>query len=271
MTARRRACPLPLVLLALVSAPAAAQLPAFLDAQPQVNQTIASDQRDPVVALAPGGGGYVVWESFSSPGNDASAAASRCSATAPAARSLGGQVQVNTSHRRRAEDPRRRLRPGLRPGRWSSGRARARPAPTASTCAPGSSRRNGTPVGADFAGQHSSPPTISSSRPSPARPSGFVVVWQSDDDTGAGADNNIVARVYDAAGVAADRRAAGQRDSSPERSPIPRSPPSGDDFLAVWQSGTSAGTRRHHHQHPGALDPRRLRRRAPSRSTTTRR
>lgn len=239
MIDRRRTRRLPLVLLALVSAPAGAQLPAFLGAQAQVNQTIASDQRLPAVALAPGGGGYVVWESYSSPGNDADGRSIQLQRLGAGGTLVGAQIQVNSVTAGEQKTPAVACDP-------VSGRVMVVWESPGATGADGFDLRarifqaNGAPLGADFVvntfttGDQLFPGVAGAAQ-------GFVVVWQSDDDTGPGTDNNIVARVYDDAGVALTAELQVNETLAGAQS-NPAVAAAGDDFLAVWQSDTSAGT-----------------------------
>jgi hypothetical protein len=239
MTAPIRLRPLPLALLALAATPATAQLPAFLGAQSQVNQTIASDQRAPAVALAPGGGGYVVWESYSSPGTDADGRSVQLQRLGAGGTLSGAQVQVNSVTAGEQKTPAVACDP-------VSGRVMVVWESPGATGADGFDLRarvfeaNGTPVASDFVintfttGDQLFPAVAGAAE-------GFVVVWQSDDDTGAGTDNNIVARVYDAAGAAlTGELQVNELLTGAQTNPAVAA--AGDDFLAVWQSGTSAGT-----------------------------
>jgi hypothetical protein len=239
MTAPTPCRSLPLVLLALVAAPAAAQLPDFLDAQRQVNQTITSDQRNPAVAMAPSGASYVVWESSSSPGNDASARSIQMQRYGAGGYLLGGQAQVNTVTTGEQKTPAVACDP-------VSGRVMVVWESPGATGGDGFDLRarifegNGTPAGSELAvnlfttGDQLFPAVAGGA-------GGFVVVWQSDDDTGAGTDNNIVARVYDASGAPlTDELQVNELLSGSQSNPAIAA--SGDDFLAVWQSGTSAGS-----------------------------
>jgi hypothetical protein len=231
--------PLPYALAALVAAPAAAQLPAFLDAQRQVNQVITSDQRNAAVAKAPDGSAWVVWESWSSAGGDADARSIQLQRYSPGGQPLGGQVQVNTVTAGEQKTPAVAVDPvsGAAMAVWESPGAvaadgfdvRARLFSAA-----------GAPIGADFAVNLFVPgdqlfPAVA------GEIDGFIVVWQSDDDAGPTADWNIAARVYDSSGAPLTGELLVNEGTSGTQE-APAIAASGANFLAVWQSATSAGS-----------------------------
>jgi hypothetical protein len=231
--------PLPFALAALVAAPAAAQLPAFLDAQRQVNQVIVSDQNDAAIAKSPDGTTWVVWESWGSAGNDADGRSIQMRRYSPGGLPLGAQTQVNTVTAGQQKTPAVAVDPvsGAAMVVWESPGAVA---------ADGFDVRarlfaaNGTPLGADFAvnlfvtGEQLFPAVA-------GEIDGFIVVWQSDDDTGPTVDLNIAARVYDSTGapVTGELLVNEGTDGAQE---VPAIAASGGNFLAVWQSATSAGS-----------------------------
>lgn len=230
---------LPLALAALAAAPAAAQLPAFLDAQRQVNQVITSDQRVAAVAKSPDGTSYVVWESWASAGTDQDGRSIQMRRYSPGGQPLGGQVQVNTVIAGQQKTPAVAVDPvsGAVMVVWESPGAVA---------ADGFDVRarvfaaNGTPLGADFAVNLFVPgeqlfPAVA------GEIDGFIVVWQSDDDAGPTDNLNIAARVFDSSGapltgeLLVNEGTAGAQE-------VPVIAASGGNFLAVWQSATSAGS-----------------------------
>jgi hypothetical protein len=238
MNAPFRLRSLPFALAALVAAPAAAQLPAFLDAQRQVNQVITSDQRHAAVARAPDGTGYVVWDSFASPGNDASGRSIQMQRYTPGGQPLGSQVQVNTTTAGEQKTPAVAVDPfsGAVMVVWES---------PGSVGANGFDLRarvfaaNGTPLGADFVVNL----FVTGDQLFPAvagEIDGFIVVWQSDDDVGPTEDLNIAARVYDSTGAPLTGELLVNEGTTGAQE-VPAISASGGNFLAVWQSGTSAG------------------------------
>jgi hypothetical protein len=239
MNAPFRLRSLPFALAALVAAPAAAQQPAFLDAQRQVNQVISSDQRGAAVAKAPDGSGYVVWESWASAGTDQDGRSIQMQRYSSGGQPLGGQVQVNTVTAGQQKTPAVAVDPvsGVVMVVWES------PGAVAGDGVDVRGRlfsASGTPLGADFAinlfvtGEQLFPAVA-------GEIDGFIVVWQSDDDAGPTEDLNIAARVYDSAGapLTGELLVNEGTDGAQE---FPAIAASGGDFLAVWQSATSAGS-----------------------------
>lgn len=231
--------PLPLAVAALVAAPAAAQLPAFLDAQRQVNQVVTSDQQSAAVAKAPDGTAWVVWESWASAGGDADGRSIQLQRFSPGGLPLGGQIQVNTSTAGQQKTPAVAVDPvsGVAmvvfesPGAVAADdfdiRARLFSA-------------GGTPLGPDFTVNQ----FVTGAQLFPAvagEIDGFIVVWQSDDDAGPTDDLNIVARAYDSSGTPlTGELLVNELTGGAQESPAVAA--AGANFLAVWQSATSGGS-----------------------------
>lgn len=239
MTLSIRLRSLPFVVAALVATPVAAQQPTFLDLQRQVNNVTASDQRLAAVAKSPDGTTWVVWESWTSAGGDADGRSIQMRRYAAHGQVLGAQVQVNTTtagHQSRpavASDPVTGAvmvvweSPGAGGGAGADVRARIY-------------LPNGTAAGADFpvnlftTGDQLLPAVA-------GELGGFVVIWQSDDDPGAGVDWNIAGRAFDATGspITGELLINDQTAGAQE---VPAIDARGEQILAVWQSATSSGS-----------------------------
>jgi hypothetical protein len=230
-------------LAALGGAPLAAQPdpPAPLGAQAQVNDVVVSGQDLPDVARDAAGNYVVVWESFTTAGNDAdrSIQARRFRADGVP---LGPQFQVNTQTLEEQVLPAVSMAPD---GRfvvvWESDEGAGGPENRdirARRFAAG-----GAPAGPDFVvnteyrSDHQRRPDVAW-----AGTLGFMVVWESDDDPlPTGEEWNIVGRLYEANGTPATGELLLNSLPDVQLNPAVAGHDSGD-FVVVWESFSSAGT-----------------------------
>lgn len=227
------------VILAVLATTAAAQQPAFLASQRQVNQVISNDQTDPSVARSPDGTTWVVWESWSSAGNDSDLSSIQMQRYLPGGQPLGSQIQVNTAIAGPQTTPAVACDPvtGAVMVVWES------PGATAGDAFDIRARvfaGNGTPLADDFTVNLLTPgdqldPAVA------GEIQGFVVVWKSDDDTGSGIEWNIAARAFEANGLPASGELL-VNDLTTGSQERPAIAASDDDFLVVWQRASSAGS-----------------------------
>jgi hypothetical protein len=231
---------LALAVATLATGPLAAQPLAPLGAQTQVNHVIQSGQNLPDVASDALGNFVVVWESFVSAGNDGSARSIQARRYLASGAPVGAQFQVNTQTLGEQVGPVVSMAPD---GRFAIGWAsdEGGGGPVDFDIRARLYAANGTPAGNDFLvntfdlGDQRNPDLAW------AGGLGFGVVWESDDDTGPGFDWNIVARVYDGAGVPATGELLLNTLTGDQLDPALAGHPSGD-FVAAWESSTSAGS-----------------------------
>ncbi|KAB2960915.1 MAG: hypothetical protein F9K18_11000 [Thermoanaerobaculia bacterium] len=225
---------------ALATAPLAAQPLAPVGAQAQVNHVIQSGQNLPDVASDALGNFVVVWESFVSAGNDASARSIQARRYLANGTPAGAQFQVNTQTLGEQVGAAVSMAPDGRFAiAWTSDEGGGGPVDfdiRARLYA-----ANGTPAGSDFlvntfdVGEQRDPDLAW------AGDLGFGVVWESDDDTAPTFDWNVVARFYDGTGVPVTGEMQLNTLGGYQLDPALAGHPSGN-FVAAWESDASAGT-----------------------------
>jgi hypothetical protein len=215
--------------------------PAPFGAQLQVNDVVVSGQDLPDVARDAAGNFVVVWESFTSAGNDAdrSIQARRFRADGSP---LGPQFQVNTQVFEEQAAPAVAMAPdGQFTVAWEAeGEAGG---PKEFDIRARRFLATGAPAGPDFlvnteyrVDQQRHPDVAW------AGALGFMVVWESDDDPQpTGQEWNVVGRVYDATGAPATGELQLNTLSEVQLDPAVAGHPSGN-FVVAWESFTSGGT-----------------------------
>lgn len=208
--------------------------------QAQVNHVIASGQNLPDVASDASGDYVVVWESFTSAGNDASLRSIQARRYRVDGTPAAAQFQVNTW------TPGEQMTPAVAmaaDGRfvvaWSSDEGAGGPVDFDIRARVFSAA--GTPVGNDFkvntafaVGDQRAPDVAWSGS------AGFAVAWESDDDTGPNFDWNVIARTYDPTGVATTGEGVVNTLSGTQVDPAIAGDGAGGWALA-WESDTSYG------------------------------
>lgn len=239
-----RSAALPRLALSLVLAAAAvaarAQLPAPVRGQFQVNHVVQSSQQVPDAGRGAFGASTVVWESYSSAGNDASGRSIQARRYHSAGGANGAQFQVNTQIVGEQTVPKVAVAPD---GRfaivWQSDEGGGGPANLdirGRVYSPA-----GVPLGADFVintfvtGEQRYPDAAWGGNDL------LVVVWESDDDaSAAGFDWNIVGRAYNAAGAPVSGEFLVNTLAGNQFDPEIAGHASGN-FVVAWESSTSAG------------------------------
>ena len=224
----------------LAAAPLAAQPLVAVGGQAQVNQVTQSGQDLPDVASDQNGDYVVVWESFVSAGSDNSGRSIQARRYLASGAPAGAQFQVNTQTAGEQVAPVVSMAPDGRFAiAWTSDEGGGGPVDLDIRARLYAA--NGTPAGNDFLvntfdlGDQRNPDL------SWAGDLGFGVVWESDDDTGPNFDWNIIARVYDGAGVPVTGELQLNTLADQQLDPAIAGHPSGD-LLAAWESFTSDGS-----------------------------
>ena len=226
---------------ALLSAAALAAQPLVpVRAQFQANHVIDSGQDLPDVACDARGNCVVAWESFVSAGNDGSARSIQARRYGPSGNPLGAQFQVNTQVQGEQTAPAVGMSPDGRFAiAWTSDEGGGGPVDLDIRARLYAA--DGTAAGADFlvntfvVGDQRYPDLAW------AGDLGFGVAWESDDDTSANFDWNIVARVYDGAGQPVTGELLVNSLPDQQHDPAIAGHPSGD-FVLAWESFSSSGS-----------------------------
>jgi hypothetical protein len=212
-----------------------------LGGQREANTFVSGFQQLPHVARGPLGDTIAVWESWGSPGNDADARSIQGRRFGAGGLSGGTQFQVNTEIVGEQTAPRVAAAPDGRfaivwqcdddaggPVEWN---IRAR------VYAP-----DGTPAGADFrvntftTGGQTAPDVAWGGNDQ------FIVVWESDDDTGPSTvDWNIVGRAFNAAGAPLTNEFLVNTLTGEQLDPAIAAIAATGEYAVVWESSTSSG------------------------------